>query len=192
MNMHPRSNSQAGQESFVLELTRNKFNGAYIEIGAGHPIVDSNTYILETEFSWRGISLEIDEIKSNYFNQVRGNKCIKADATIYNWVVYLKQVNWPSNFDYLQLDIEPAKNTFKAMINFPLKKYKPSIITFEHDKYTGSFNWLFQIFGFIYLTLNGYKRVSKDVTPFEHKNRIFEDWYVRKSFLKSGFNSSMS
>ena len=122
MNMHPRSNSQAGQESFVLELTRNKFNGAYIEIGAGHPIVDSNTYILETEFSWRGISLEIDEIKSNYFNQVRGNKCIKADATIYNWVVYLKQVNWPSNFDYLQLDIEPAKNTFKAMINFPLKK----------------------------------------------------------------------
>ena len=107
-------------------------------------------------------------------------------------MIYLKQVNWPSNFDYLQLDIEPAKNTFKAMINFPIKEYKPSIITFEHDKYTGSFNWLFQISGFIYLTLHGYKRVSKDVTPFEHKNRIIEDWYVRKSFLKSGFNSSMS
>ena len=192
MNIHPRSNSQAGQESFVLELTGNKFNGTYIEIGAGHPIEDSNTYILETEFSWRGISFEINEIKSDYFNLIRGNKCINTDATIYNWVIYLEQVDWPRNFDYLQLDIEPAKNTFKAMINFPLRKYKPLIITFEHDIYAGSFNWLFQISGFIYLTLSGYKRVTKNVTPFEHKNRIFEDWYVKKSFLKSAFDSSMS
>ena len=191
MNIHPRSNSQAGQESFVLELTANKLNGTYIEIGAGHPIVDSNTFILETEFSWRGISLEIDKTKSDYFNRIRGNKCIEADATIWNWMIYLEQVNWPSNFDYLQLDIEPAKNTFKAMMRFPIRRYMPSIITFEHDKYAGSFNWLFQISGFIYLTLNGYKRVNKDVTPFEHKNRIFEDWYVRKSFLESRSNSSM-
>ena len=184
MEIHPRSNSEAGQESFVLDLTSNKLHGTYIEIGAGHPIENNNTYVLETDFSWSGISFELDEIKSDYFNQIRVNKCINTDAISFDWKVYLRQVNWPSNFDYLQLDIEPAKNTFKAMIKFPLRKYSPCIITFEHDKYAGPLNWLFQISGFVYLTLLGYKRVAKDVAPFEHKDRIFEDWYVRKNIFK--------
>lgn len=184
MEIHPQSNSEAGQESFVLDLLSNKLHGTYIEIGAGHPIENNNIYVLETDFSWSGISFELDGIKSDYFNLIRMNKCINTDAISFDWKVYLRQINWPSNFDYLQLDIEPAKNTFKAMIKFPLREYSPSIITFEHDKYAGPFNWVFQISGFVYLTLFGYKRVAKDVAPFEHKDRISEDWYVRKNILK--------
>ncbi len=189
MDIHPRSNSEAGQESFVLDQTHNRFHGTYIEIGAGHPIVNSNTYILESEFNWRGISFELDEKKSDYFNRTRINKCINADATKHNWKVCLESINWPRNFDYLQIDIEPAKNTFKALLKFPLRQYKPFVVTFEHDKYASSFNWIFQISGFVYLTIYGYRRIAKDVTPFEHKDRIFEDWYVRKGSLSQHSSS---
>jgi hypothetical protein len=186
MIIHPRSNSQAGQESFVLDTTNNKKKGVYVEIGASHASIDSNTFILESEFDWTGISIEINEKKCNEFNLKRKNKCINADALKFDYDLFFKENDFPKIFDYLQLDIEPARNTLRALLKFPLKRYRPLIITFEHDKYVNRFNWSIQIFAWFYLFLRGYSRVKANVTPFEKslKNKSFEDWYIMKNYNK--------
>lgn len=176
---HPESNSQAGQESFVISYTNHKRLGAYIEVGAYHPIIDSNTYILETKFNWTGISLEIDKGRSDFFNSVRKNKCICANALTFDFKKHLRQANFPTKFDYLQLDIEPALNTFICLLKFPLSLYLPSIITFEHDKYANKINWIFQKMAFFYLRLRGFNRVAKDISPLGPSYLPFEDWYVK-------------
>ena len=91
MIIHPRSNSQAGQESFVLDTTNNKKKGVYVEIGASHASIDSNTFILESEFDWTGISIEIDEKKCNEFNLKRKNICINADALKFDYELFFKE-----------------------------------------------------------------------------------------------------
>ena len=85
MKIHPKSNSQAGQESFVLAMTHNKKNGVYVEIGAYHASITSNTYILETEFNWTGISLELDVKRCSEFNMKRRNICINDNAIKFNY-----------------------------------------------------------------------------------------------------------
>ena len=92
MKIHPKSNSQAGQESFVLAMTHNKKNGVYVEIGAYHAHIDSNTYILETEFNWTGISLELNAKRCNEFNMERRNVCINNDAINFNYKKNLKKL----------------------------------------------------------------------------------------------------
>jgi hypothetical protein len=181
MKIHPKSNSQAGQESFVLAMTHNKQGGVYVEIGAYHSSIDSNTYILETEFNWTGISLELNVKRCSEFNIKRKNTCINDNAIKFNYNKKFKEINFPRKFDYLQLDIEPAVNTFRALLKFPLREYEPFIITFEHDKYANKFNWSIQFLAFLYLSVHGYKRIKKNVTPLakgQEKNS-FEDWYIK-------------
>jgi len=50
--------SQIGQDQFVSSTLNGKKNGTFVEIGAGHPINQNNTYTLEKEYRWKGISLE--------------------------------------------------------------------------------------------------------------------------------------
>jgi hypothetical protein len=167
-------------------MTNNKKQGVYVEIGAHDAVEGSNTLILESEFAWSGISLEINKEKADKFNLTRINKCINANALKFNYKSYFRKTNFPLVFDYLSLDIEPARNTFRMLLKFPIRKYKPLIITFEHDKYVNRINWIFQILTFIYLFFNGYVRIKKDVTPLQkgYENDYFEDWYVFKSLLR--------
>lgn len=184
MKIHPESNSQAGQESFVLAMTGNKRNGVYVEIGASDAKIGSNTFVLETKFDWTGVSLEIDKKRCNDFNAKRRNICINADAVKFDYMLFFGRNNFPQKFDYLQLDIEPARNTFRALLKFPLRKYKPFVITFEHDKYVNKFNWSIQVLAFLFLFLHGYKRVKANVTPSElgQEKNSFEDWYIKKNY----------
>ncbi len=183
MKLHPRSNSQAGQESFVLNMRQYKKFGSYIEIGAFHSVDASNTYILEREYSWQGISLEIDLARTREFNKNRKNACLNVDATSFDYKGFLQNTNFPKKFDYLQVDIEPAYNSLFALIRFPLFKYRANIITFEHDKYVHRFNWLIQLIAYVYLKCHGYTRIIKDVSPISSPRayKPFEDWYILKS-----------
>jgi hypothetical protein len=180
MQIHPDSNSQANQESFVLNVTAYKIKGTYIEIGAYHSSERSNTYILETLYKWRGISFEIEQTRAEEFNLNRKNTCLIKDARFCNYRKILAAHDFPFQFDYLQIDIDPAINSFIALLNFPLRTYQPSIITFEHDKYRGFYNKPIQSFAYYYLRLLGYERIFKDVYPKgTNISCAFEDWYVK-------------
>ena len=60
--------SQAGQDKFVLESLDYKRNGFYVEIGAFHSKNISNTYVLEQDYNWNGISFEIVPEWTDEFN----------------------------------------------------------------------------------------------------------------------------
>ena len=68
--------SQSMQDMFVLSMLDGKRNGVYVEIGADQPRVISNTYLLENNFDWSGVSFELDADKVDFFNTIRKNKCM--------------------------------------------------------------------------------------------------------------------
>ena len=133
----------SGQEQFVLELLNYKKNGYYVELGAFHSTLGSNTYHLESDYDWNGVSFEIDEKRKEEFISNRKNPCA-GDALKFNYISYFEENNFPKQIDYLQVDIDngydidckPFGNhytTLLGLISVPLSLYRFTIITFEHD-----------------------------------------------------------
>lgn len=56
---HLQSNSQAGQDLFVVAMSQGKKNGIFLEIGANHCKIENNTYLLEKTFQWSGWSIDL-------------------------------------------------------------------------------------------------------------------------------------
>jgi hypothetical protein len=171
----PGSFSQAGQESFAYWIT--KKSGYYLEIGAGDPKLGSNTFLLETQFGWNGLSLELDDSKCRKWRSLRRNPVFNYDATKVNYREFLRYNGAPKRIDYLQVDIEPAKYTFLALIKAIVSGHVYSVITFEHDVYVSWKNRIYQILAFYFLRLKGYSRIVKNVRV---NGKPFEDWYVFK------------
>jgi hypothetical protein len=172
--------SQAGQDKFILSILQNKKNGKYIEIGSFDPVQISNTYMLEKYFSWKGFSLDIISEYVDKFNSNRINKCICADGTTFNYDEQIQKM-WGNidRIDYLQVDCEPAENTYKCLCAVPLDKYRFSVITFETDYYTSGGGEVRRL-SREKLLQNGYKLVASDVC---NEGNAFEDWYVDPSYV---------
>ena len=96
----------SSQEKFVTELLKNKENGFYVELGAFDSKKGSNTYYLETDYNWNGVSFEIDRKRHEEFVANRKNPCILGDATHFNYISYFEENNFPKQIDYLQVDID--------------------------------------------------------------------------------------
>jgi len=134
-------NSQ--QEQFVLSILDEKRNGFYVELGAFHSIDGSNTYHLERDYDWNGVSFELLEKRRSEFLSNRKNPCM-GDALKFNYIDYFRQNNFPDRIDYLQVDIDegydfdgrPTGSPYSSLwglISLPLTQYRFSVITFEHD-----------------------------------------------------------
>jgi hypothetical protein len=171
--------SQAGQDRFVLESLNYKRNGFYLEIGAHHSKNISNTYVLEKDYGWRGVSFEIVPEYVDEFNLNRKNRCYLADATIFDYESLLDEINAPKQIDYLQVDIEPAKNSLQALMALPLEKYRFSVITFEHDLYHDSKNLEIKNKQKEILFDMGYT-LEKENVVCNHEDYPFEDWWLDK------------
>jgi hypothetical protein len=170
--------SQAHQDIFVSTVTQQKRNGWYLEVGSNHPINTNNTFLLESEYDWTGISVEFLPDMVNLFNSVRKNKCFRHDATTFDFERHLKENNFPKQIDYLSLDIEPPSQTYFCLTKIPLKEYTFSVITFEHDCYYAGDEYKLKAFNL--LTELGYERVISNV---KWSGLTFEDWYVNPSLL---------
>ena len=165
--------SQSFQDMFVLTMLQGKKNGIYVEIGADQPRVISNTYLLESEFDWTGVSFELDSDKVEYFNTIRTNKCYAEDATQVDYATLFKEKNYPSQIDYLQLDIDPAEGTLQALKKLPLEDYRFSVITYETDVYSSGAD--IQDEEIDILKSNGYQLVAKNI---KCEGNPYEDWWV--------------
>jgi hypothetical protein len=180
MRVFSDSKSQAGQESFVLSMLNEKRGGYYVEVGGYHPFDLSNTYLLESQFGWHGVALEIDPSRADFYNQNRRNPCVAADALTFNFESYFIEHDFPRQIDYLQLDIEPPQKTLACLLSMPMT-YRYSVITFEHDAYANGTS--FQQQGREFLEANGYKLTNEDILF--NAEFPFEDWYVDSSMVKS-------
>jgi len=170
------STSQASQESFVLNVLKEKHNGTYVELGGGWAERNSNTYLLETRYGWKGLSFENDPSRAYDYNLTRKNKTLQVDARWFNYERYFIENNYPIHIDYLQMDLHPAFSTFEALKNMPLRKYRFSTITFEHNGYQDRWHKEF-IQGESQRMLKdlGYVLVTENVI---FNGKAYEDWYV--------------
>ena len=170
--------SQAMQDMFVLTMLDGKKNGVYVEVGADQPKIISNTYLLETKFDWSGVSFEYDADKVSFFNSIRKNKCICADATTYDYKSLFEERNYPKQIDYLQLDIDPAEGTLAALKALPLDDYRFSVITYETDVYSSGAD--IQDEEIAILKDAGYQLVIKNI---KNEGNPFEDWWIDPNII---------
>lgn len=181
--------SQVFQDMFVLSMLDGKKNGTFLEIGGAKPFERNNTCLLETKFGWSGVSIELNENFVNEYKNSRPNiKVIHQDALDIDYHNLLIE-NFNSNvIDYLQLDIEPAKNTYECMLKIPFDKYKFAVITYEHDYYidvTKSYCKKSRDF----LRSKGYVLIANDISP-EGKS-TFEDWWAHPDLIEENILDKM-
>ena len=166
---------------YVLSMHNGKMNGTYLEIGAGDYKYGNNTYLLEREFNWIGISIDFNKNFVNNFNKNRKNKCICNDATTIDYLELLSTNYTSTNIDYLQLDCDPPNITFDILNKIPFDKYKFGVITYEHDFYndnTGSYREKSRRF----LKDKGYKLIAGNISPYSDKCP-FEDWWIHPDLI---------
>lgn len=98
--------SQAFQESWVLNVIQEKRNETYLKIKGFDWRILSKASILESNYNWNGFALEIDSKRTRKYNKACKNICIKADAITFDYKKYLVDNNFPEVIDYFQIDIE--------------------------------------------------------------------------------------
>jgi hypothetical protein len=173
--------SQTYQDMFVLFALDGKTNGSYLEIGAAHPFHNSNTALLE-KLGWKGIGIEYKKELADQHVEQRKNKVLNTDALGINYEKLLLE-NFSSNIiDYLQLDIEPARNTFEALLMIPFDQYQFRVITYEHDFYV-DMTQSYREKSRRYLRALGYTLVFGNISP--NENCPFEDWWIKKDLIDS-------
>ena len=165
--------SQAMQDMFVLSMHNGKKSGVYVEIGADLPRIINNSYVLESEYGWSGVSFEYDSEKVEFFNTIRSNKCVHTDATTFDYKELFEERNYPKQIDYLQVDIDPPSGTFAALQQLPLDDYRFSVITYETDLYSAGAD--IQDEEIEFLESYGYELVVRNVA---NEGNPFEDWWV--------------
>lgn len=74
------SYSEYGQDAFVLRhIYKSKADGVFVDIGANHPVLDSNTYLLELH-GWTGLAIEPQKWLSQQWPGLRKTPCLDCVA----------------------------------------------------------------------------------------------------------------
>ena len=182
--------AQTYQDMFLLALLNGKRNGTYLEIGSSHPYYGNNTALLEHNFDWTGVGIEYKSELVQEYRRFRKNPVIEKDATNLNYSRLLDEY-FPNQsiIDYLQLDLEPSKNTFEAMLAIPFDKYQFRFITYEHDDYV-DITKSYRAKSRHYLSSLGYKLVVNDVCGSKDCN--FEDWWVKPELIDQDILAKMT
>jgi hypothetical protein len=131
---------QAQQDKFVLNVLREKKQGYFLEIGSNDPININNTYLLETQFNWKGIMVEYDSNFLPLYKDKRPNSIhVIQDASTIDYKTLFETNNVPFSIDYLQIDLEEGDGstirTLEKLDNEVMDNYKFATVTFEHDIY---------------------------------------------------------
>jgi hypothetical protein len=188
--------SQAYQDVFVIKTLKEKSNGFFVEIGSNHPSINSNTYLLEKKYNWKGLMVEYDSTYEDLYKIERPNSIYELkDARIIDYKNILDINNFPINIDYLQIDLDvDNKSTLDVLLllnDTIFDKYKFATITFEHDIYTGNF-FDTQIISRKIFEERGYKLVFPNVSVFYGgRHSEFEDWYVHPDLVDMDYINSI-
>ena len=114
-----------------------------------------------------------------FFRVERKNRIIQTDALTWDYGVYLE-----GHYDYLQVDIEPAKSSFEVLKKLPWEKCTFGLITFEHDDYMDSYD--IRKKSREYLKSKGYKLMVSNISPtytLNKPNVSYEDWWYHPSYI---------
>lgn len=171
-----RNYSQAGQDLFVLSIYNGKENGVFLDLGCNQPILINNTYLLESEFGWKGLCIDIDDEFFELF-VFRTAQTLVADCTKLDWDVVIERLG-TETVDYLSLDLEPPTVTLECLKSIPFRTIKFGVITFEHDAYRAGDPIRDE--SRMLLNENGYERITSNV---KLGGLEFEDWYYHPELV---------
>lgn len=176
-----RNNSQSYQDMFVLSMLDGKRKGKYLEIGSSDPFSGNNTALLETDFDWIGVSIDISEEEVNKFKKVRRNPVYLADAIKVDYAKLLEDNRLGTVIDFLQLDCDPPSVTYDILTKIPFDTHKFAVITYEHDYYydeTKSYKDKSRKF----LRSKGYELVASNIAPNDTDD--YEDWWIHPGLVR--------
>lgn len=165
------------QDMFVLSCYNGKQKGSYLEIGSGHPFIHNNTALLETEFNWKGLSIDENEELSYKFAELRNNTILRMNALDINYSELLQKHCFNNVIDYLHIDTN--NSSYEVLSKIPLNEYKFGVITFEHN---GNINSEIREVSRHMLKSNGYILVGKNISY--NLTDKCEDWYVHPDVVK--------
>jgi tetratricopeptide (TPR) repeat protein len=174
--------SESYQDMFVLSVLKGKRNGTFLEIGSANPFYGNNTALLEKNFGWTGIAIDLDKALAAEYNSARSTKCHNINALEIDYEKLLQEQNAPEVIDYLQIDIDPADVSLQCLKKIPFSTRKFNVITFEHDGYTQVDHKITNESRMI-LSSNGYTPLVRNVAPDDW--RYYEDWWIRNELLDS-------
>jgi hypothetical protein len=166
-------------------MLNGKRDGTFIEIGAGRPFYGNNTALLERQFNWRGISIDLDE---RQVSTERRTPFLIKNALEIDYAKIIREMNLGPAVDYLQLDCDPAEVTFEILKKIPFDEYKFKVITFEHDHYNTDKKELREL-SREFLKSKGYTLVVNDIAPDEWRN--YEDWWVCAEYIDKDILNKM-
>jgi len=170
--------SETFQDMFVLSILDGKENGTYLEFGCNHYQKCNNTFLLETVFNWKGLSIDIDSDLIKLFNKNRKNPAICQN--ILEDKILLNQYFDNSHIDYLQIDCDPPEVSFEILKSIPFDTYTFSVITFEHDYY---YNKEIKDLSREFLKEKGYILLVPDVCCFK-TDLTYEDWWIHPNYIE--------
>ena len=86
------TSSQSYQDLFVIWKLRNKSKGFFVEFGADNGILNSNSYLLEKQFSWEGILVEANplinsDLKKNRACKIRNYAMTNRSNEVINFEI---------------------------------------------------------------------------------------------------------
>ncbi len=170
--------SQSGQDQFAYNLSGD--NGFYLEIGAHHPLINSNSYKLEVNCGWKGVSIEYDESYKKSWDKCieRKNPILWNDAFEMNYIDIRNKFFMPNRINYLSCDIEPPENTFNILTKVINEGLEFDFISYEHDKYNSGDKY--EVLSEKFLLSKNYKIAIKDVYSRSKKHKIYETWFINK------------
>lgn len=184
--MIEESYSQIGQDLFVKEILQEKKNGLFLDIGAAWPVYLNNTHLLEKNYGWTGVSMDLEAVYQNdWAHSGRKSTFLIQNALTADYESIIKGLlkeNNADRLDYVSIDLEPPIITLEALRKLPLNLCRFSVITFEHDMYRTdpghSFDQLYTLRESRNLfSENGYKLVFANMQ---------EDWWVDGTLFDEG------
>jgi len=175
------SYSKCMQDVFVSTLINKPF-GTYVEINGKDPINNSNTNLLETTYSWKGITISKDKNLLNKFNSTRANKAVDADVAQINYKDLFYYNYLPKEIDYLQLDCSTSLETYEVLTKIPFDEYNFATITFKHDYYIHNGGLNVREESRKFLEDRGYELLIADVA--HNCLQSFEDWWIHPELVE--------
>jgi FkbM family methyltransferase len=200
LNRH-ESKSQILQDLWVSYELGEKRGGFFVEFGATNGLVNSNTWLLEKKYGWKGILAEPNPVwhamlKANrdaaidasdpelssiaefasgdHFAEVRARGTeIKVETA--SLTELLLEHKAPIEIDYLSVDTEGSE--YDILSHFDFSRHVVGVISVEQNRHTeAKIETL--------LTGHGYHRVFKDFSQ-------WDGWYARPERRRRGLSFAM-
>jgi hypothetical protein len=160
------SYAQNKQDIVILKYLNQKTNGYFLDIGCGYPITINNTYLMEKNLNWDGLSIDIDnyiEPNGKSWEEVRNSKRVLNDALTINYTDLLEKNNAPKIIDFLSMDLEPPQLTLECLFKVPFDEYQFNVILFEIDDEREPNFMERKLISREYLTSKGYRLIGNIV-----------------------------